>query len=543
MRILFCALALLCAAVGFAGQTQNINDLRMLDSLNRIRLRQNADGILKGYNASGTEVFSIDTATGVLTGVGSGLTSLPAGNLTGTLPDARFPATLPAVSGVNLTNLAPENFKSGRWSVPSIYQNVELAGTTSTVAGLSAFNAIYPYSGLIDLHPATISYFDSGPGTTVTQEQQYSLRVFGALSGEMTAGLSHSGMYFGPNLVTGASAAYPYARYTVNDLRQASSANVYATITPNYIKVRGTSSGVTDTFGTGLGNDGVIIADDIASNRDVHAQRNMYAVNAMVVGANRTQSIANGGLQIGTVGTGTGPIPYFTTADLRTYDDGLHIESALLGYKSNVLGTHMDIMSSATLATSGTITSGGGFVGDGSALTNLPTREQLLGQEYSQPDTASTSEATLSTLATLSANSLTAGKRYRVKYMAHSINGTTSAQSTTLLIYLGAVQLNVVSFSADDYAGTGGFQQDLSGSFEFVCKTTGVSGTVFSAGEAKQTNLGADPTSGGLFVVNGVSPSIATVNTTTSNAVIFKGYVADAGQSLVLDSCTLEQLN
>ena len=36
---------------------------------------------------------------------GANLTSLPAANLTGTLPDATFPAVLPAVSAANLTNL------------------------------------------------------------------------------------------------------------------------------------------------------------------------------------------------------------------------------------------------------------------------------------------------------------------------------------------------------------------------------------------------------------------------------------------------------
>ena len=65
--------------------------------------------------------------TGIATGNGSGLTNLPAANITGTLPaisganltnldasdlasgtipDARFPATLPAVSGANLTGLS-----------------------------------------------------------------------------------------------------------------------------------------------------------------------------------------------------------------------------------------------------------------------------------------------------------------------------------------------------------------------------------------------------------------------------------------------------
>lgn len=45
------------------------------------------------------------TVTGTLDG--SGLTGLNATNLTsGTVPDARFPATLPAVSGANLTGIA-----------------------------------------------------------------------------------------------------------------------------------------------------------------------------------------------------------------------------------------------------------------------------------------------------------------------------------------------------------------------------------------------------------------------------------------------------
>ena len=47
-------------------------------------------------------------------GNGSNLTNLNASNLsTGTVPDARFPATLPAASGVNLTALNASNLGSG----------------------------------------------------------------------------------------------------------------------------------------------------------------------------------------------------------------------------------------------------------------------------------------------------------------------------------------------------------------------------------------------------------------------------------------------
>jgi len=64
--------------------------------------------------ASKTVIVNTDTNVNVsaninatsFVGSGASLTSLNASNLSsGTLPDARFPATLPAISGVNLTNL------------------------------------------------------------------------------------------------------------------------------------------------------------------------------------------------------------------------------------------------------------------------------------------------------------------------------------------------------------------------------------------------------------------------------------------------------
>ena len=58
--------------------------------------------VVRNINASG-----IITATS-FNGNGASLTSLNASNLgSGTIPDARFPATLPAVSGANLTGIAP----------------------------------------------------------------------------------------------------------------------------------------------------------------------------------------------------------------------------------------------------------------------------------------------------------------------------------------------------------------------------------------------------------------------------------------------------
>jgi hypothetical protein len=65
-----------------------------------------------GITSTGAVVLENATVTGVLTatsfsGSGASLITLNASNISsGTLPDARFPATLPAVSGANLTGIS-----------------------------------------------------------------------------------------------------------------------------------------------------------------------------------------------------------------------------------------------------------------------------------------------------------------------------------------------------------------------------------------------------------------------------------------------------
>ena len=62
------------------------------------------------------------------------LTSLSATNLTsGTIPDARFPATLPAISGANLTNLDAADLASG--TIPAARFGTDTIATDSLAAG------------------------------------------------------------------------------------------------------------------------------------------------------------------------------------------------------------------------------------------------------------------------------------------------------------------------------------------------------------------------------------------------------------------------
>jgi len=111
---------------------------------------------IKKYNGSSITIGeSGDTITvtagASLSGSGSGLTTLNATQLTsGTLPDARFPATLPAVSGANLTNLPAETKPTITGVTPSVItndaNNVVIAGTNfvsvPTVDAISSTGAI-----------------------------------------------------------------------------------------------------------------------------------------------------------------------------------------------------------------------------------------------------------------------------------------------------------------------------------------------------------------------------------------------------------------
>jgi hypothetical protein len=82
----------------------------------------------------------LDSSGNIVANNGSNLTNLDADNLaSGTLPDARFPATLPAISGANLTNLDADNLASG--TVPDARFPATLpAANGSALTNLNASN-------------------------------------------------------------------------------------------------------------------------------------------------------------------------------------------------------------------------------------------------------------------------------------------------------------------------------------------------------------------------------------------------------------------
>ena len=92
--------------------------------------------------------------TGGLTWANVDLTALSASNLTsGTLPDARFPATLPAVSGANLTGLAGGGYastqyftSSGTWTKPSGIKTIRVT-VLGGGGGGGKSGGVYNYGG------------------------------------------------------------------------------------------------------------------------------------------------------------------------------------------------------------------------------------------------------------------------------------------------------------------------------------------------------------------------------------------------------------
>ena len=151
--------------VNFAGNvsiagTLTYEDVTNVDSVGLITAR---NGVVVGSGITLSKDGDI-FFTGVSTGNGSGLTALNATQLTsGTVPDARFPATLPAVSGANLTGVAAGKFVSDGIGIttatPVGIETTSIArkdlagpaGNTATGAG-SSFHGAYMGDGFLSFN-------------------------------------------------------------------------------------------------------------------------------------------------------------------------------------------------------------------------------------------------------------------------------------------------------------------------------------------------------------------------------------------------------
>lgn len=139
---------------------------------------------------------NITATAGTFNGNGSGLTNLNADNIaSGTLPDARFPATLPAASGANLTALNASNLASGTVPAARLPNDLDIQNTSG--ANIAS-------AGTINLETATGDCVDVTGTTTITaitlsEGHTRTVRFTGALTLTHGASLVLLG---GKNIVT-----------------------------------------------------------------------------------------------------------------------------------------------------------------------------------------------------------------------------------------------------------------------------------------------------------------------------------------------------
>ena len=169
----FSGIVTFSSSVSIAG-TLTYEDVTNIDSVGLITARNGVvvgsgitlskDGDIFATGVTTATTF-VGNLTGDPTGSGANLTALNATQLTsGTIPDARFPATLPAVSGANLTGLpAGGAFVKGVVGVTTVTPvGIETstvtrkdligpAGNTSTGAG-SSFHGAYMGDGFLSFN-------------------------------------------------------------------------------------------------------------------------------------------------------------------------------------------------------------------------------------------------------------------------------------------------------------------------------------------------------------------------------------------------------
>lgn len=139
--------------------------------MSKVKIQGHASGsgtlTIGAPNTDSDRTITLPDTTGTLLDENS---SVPAANLTGTVADARFPATLPAISGANLTGVLPlaggtmtGNIVGGDTTVSAV--NLKDIGVTTNAIGsigggtqdidLTAGNSV---SGTVDTSTTTFTF-------------------------------------------------------------------------------------------------------------------------------------------------------------------------------------------------------------------------------------------------------------------------------------------------------------------------------------------------------------------------------------------------
>jgi len=123
------------------------------------------------------------------------ITTLASTKLTGTVADARFPATLPASSGANLTALPAANLTGtiadARISASSVNAHVDLTAVRQDIAMLALYNAVSDNRAAYNLPFSFIDQFEDSTGITTNNDVTRNVDEFVSSSGTSVGAFSN----------------------------------------------------------------------------------------------------------------------------------------------------------------------------------------------------------------------------------------------------------------------------------------------------------------------------------------------------------------
>ena len=145
----------------------------------------NGSGTITGISAGGLPDGSVDadtlaansvTAAKIVDGtiVDAEVTSLAASKLTGTIADARFPATLPAISGANLTGIETVTKSATAPGSPS--EGDQWFNTSASAVSGVAAKTIATYNGTTWITSVPTPF--TATGGTITTSGSYTIHTF-----------------------------------------------------------------------------------------------------------------------------------------------------------------------------------------------------------------------------------------------------------------------------------------------------------------------------------------------------------------------------
>ncbi len=480
-----------------------------------IDLRLDANGTLSktlgvGSNELGVATGGI-TNTQVAAGAGIGWTKISKTGSTladldtrsasdlssGTLPDARFPATLPAVSGANLTALNASNVSSGILGLDH--------GGTGQITKLAAFDALSPLTTQGDL-----IYFDGINNVRLGKGTSGQVLTMNATV-PVWADVAATGAPTNATYITSTSNGTLSNEFALGSLATGILKNTTTTGIPT-IAVSGTDYELPLTFTGGVTRTGNSISVDTtqnitrlsnlttngfvksgSGNGTLSVDTNTYLTTAVT-------SVATGnGLSGGTI-TGTG------TVDLRLDANGTL--SKTLGAGSNELGIASGGILNAHINTSAAI-DWSKISKTGSSLADLTTRSASDLSSGTLPDARFPA-----TLPAVSGANLT------------NLNGTSIASGTVGVARGG---------SGANLSATGGASQ--------VVKQVSV-GAAFTVGQLAASDL-SNGTTGSGSVVLATSPTLVTPTLGAALATSLNGLTvtSSTGTLTIANSKTLTASN